>query len=66
MQKFFVQKIVLLIDRFQTDAHCIVRFHKNVVSKFLAVVKVSYHSYYSYYSYYSYLDIMIKQHFSLL
>ena len=53
MQKFFVQKIVLLIDRFQTDAHCIVRFHKNVVSKFLAVVKVSYHSY---------LDIMIKQH----
>ena len=60
MQKFFVQKIVLLIDRFQTDAHCIVRFHKNVVSKFLAVVKVSYHSYYSY------LDIMIKQHFSLL
>ena len=56
MQKFFVQKIVLLIDRFQTDAHCIVRFHKNVVSKFLAVVKVSYHSYYSY------LDIMIKQH----
>ena len=46
MQKFFVQKIVLLIDRFQTDAHCIVRFHKNVVSKFLAVVKVSYHSYY--------------------